>query len=46
MLVEEHGPDFILSGCLDEAMQARSRLVMTRGRDALTTLLEAAHAPD
>ena len=45
-LVEEHGPDFILSGCLNEAMHARSRLVMTRGRDALNTLLEAAHATE
>ena len=43
-LLETHGADFIISGCLDAAMLERSVANMTRGRDALNIILEAAHA--
>ena len=42
--LDAHGAKFILSGCLDAPMLERSVAKMTRGRDALTTILEAAHA--
>ena len=43
-LLDTHGADFIISGCLDAAMLERSVANMTRGRDALNIILEAAHA--
>ncbi|MCC5976324.1 MAG: hypothetical protein JJT81_20070 [Rubellimicrobium sp.] len=39
-----HGVDFILSGYVDRPMLTRSIAKMNRGRDVLTTLLEAANA--
>lgn len=42
--LDVHGADFILSGCLDAPMLERSVAKMTRGRDALNTILEAARA--
>ena len=42
--LDAHGADFILSGCLDAPMLERSVAKMTRGRDALNTILEAARA--
>lgn len=42
--LEAHGAQFILSGCLDAPMLERSIAKMTRGRDALNTILEAARA--
>ena len=42
--LDAHGPAFILSGCLDAPMLERSVVKMTRGRDALNAILEAAHA--
>ena len=42
--LDAHGAEFILSGCLDAPMLERSVAKMTRGRDALNTILEAAHA--
>lgn len=39
-----HGVDFILSGYVDRPMLTRSIAKMIRGRDVLTTLLEAANA--
>ncbi|MFP4275740.1 MAG: hypothetical protein ACLFRU_12010 [Paracoccaceae bacterium] len=41
---DAHGTEFILSGYVDQAMQERSIAKMRRGRDVLTTLLEAADA--
>ena len=41
--LDAHGAAFILSGCLDAPMLERSVAKMTRGRDALNTILEAAH---
>ncbi|MDA1308602.1 MAG: hypothetical protein O2985_03245 [Proteobacteria bacterium] len=43
-LLDAHGAEFILSGCLDAPMLERSVVKMTRGRDALNTILEATHA--
>lgn len=43
-ILNTHGADFILSGCLDTPMLARSITKMTNGRNSLTTILEAAHA--
>ena len=40
--LDAHGAAFILSGCLDAPMLERSVAKMTRGRDALNTILEAA----
>jgi hypothetical protein len=40
-LHERHGAEFILSGCLDQAMLKRSINIMTRGRNTLNTILEA-----
>jgi hypothetical protein len=42
-LYERHGADFILSGCLDQAMLKRSIVTMRRGRDTLSTILEVAN---
>ncbi len=42
--LEAHGARFILSGCLDAPMLESSVAKMTRGRDALNTILEAATA--
>ena len=42
--LDAHGAAFILSGCLDAPMLERSIAKMTRGRDAVTTILEAARA--
>ena len=42
--LDAHGAAFILSGYVDEAMLKRSIAKMRRGRDVLTTLLEAANA--
>jgi len=42
--LDAHGAEFILSGCLDAPMLERSIGHMTRGRDALNTILEAARA--
>jgi hypothetical protein len=42
--LDAHGAGFILSGCLDAPMLERSVAKMTRGRDALNTILEAARA--
>jgi len=42
--LDAHGAKFILSGCLDAPMLERSIAKMTRGRDALNTILEAARA--
>ena len=41
---DAHGTEFILSGYVDQAMRERSITKMRRGRDVLTTLLEAADA--
>ncbi|MFN4204749.1 MAG: hypothetical protein ACK4HG_00045 [Agrobacterium albertimagni] len=42
--LDAHGAEFILSGCLDAPMLERSIAKMTRGRDALNTILETARA--
>ena len=42
--LDAHGAAFILSGCLDAPMLERSVAKMTRGRDALNAILEAARA--
>lgn len=42
--LDAHGAEFILSGCLDAPMLERSVAKMTRGRDALNTILETARA--
>jgi len=39
-LFETHGTQFILSGCVDEAMRKRSIATMAHGRDVLTQILE------
>ena len=43
-LLETHGPEFVLSGCVDRAMRERSIAAVTRGRNLLDQLLEKAHA--
>ena len=42
--VDAHGVEFILSGYVDRPMLERSIAKMHRGRDVLTTLMEAANA--
>jgi len=42
--LDAHGVEFILSGYVDRPMLERSIAKMHRGRDVLTTLLEAANA--